>query len=218
MTKQKIGVVGSGSVAQTLASGLAKKGHETRIGSRDPKKLAEYAAKSGVAAGTFEEVAAFGDVVVLSVKGKIAEELVRSLGARLDGKIVIDTTNPIEDGPPVDGSIVPYFTGPNESLMERLQKAAPGARFVKAWNSVGAHLMIDPKFEGGPATMFVCGNDEAAKKDVAAILESVGWLAEDIGKASGARAIEPLCQLWCAPGFLRKDWAHAYRVVRPVKG
>jgi hypothetical protein len=101
--------------------------------------------------------------------------------------------------------------------MEQLQKAQPEARFVKSWNSVGAPLMIDPQLEGGRPTMFICGNDEAAKKEVSAILAEVGWDAEDIGKASGARAIEPLCQLWCAPGFLRGDWAHAYRVVRPAK-
>jgi predicted dinucleotide-binding enzyme len=212
----KIGVVGSGSVAQTVAQGLAKKGNDVRIGSRDPKKLAEYAQKSGVASGTFEDVVAHGDVIVFAVKGKIAEELVRSLARGLEGKVVIDTTNPIEDGPPVDG-IIPYFTGPNDSLMERLQRAAPGARFVKAWNSVGGAFMIDPVFEGGRASMFICGNDDAAKKTVAGILDSVGWDAEDIGKAAGARAIEPLCQLWCAPGFLRNDWAHAYRVVRPAK-
>jgi len=101
--------------------------------------------------------------------------------------------------------------------MEVLQKAHPSARFVKAWNSVGAHLMIDPHFEGGRATMFIAGNDDAAKKEVSTILDGVGWDAEDLGKASAARPIEALCQLWCAPGFLRNDWAHAYRVVRPSK-
>lgn len=217
MTTHKIGVIGSGSVAQTLASGLAKKGHDVRIGSRDPSKLAEYAGKSGVKTGTFEEVAAHGDIVILAVKGKVAVEAAAMVSKQIAGKIVIDTTNPIADGPPVDGSIVPYFTGPNESLMERLQKAEPAARFVKAWNSVGAHLMIDPAFEGGRACMFIAGNDDAAKKEVSALLDGVGWDVEDIGKASGARAIEPLCQLWCAPGFLRGDWAHGYRVVRPAK-
>jgi predicted dinucleotide-binding enzyme len=88
---------------------------------------------------------------------------------------------------------------------------------VKAWNSVGAHLMIDPKLEGGRPTMFIAGDDDAAKKEVAAILDGVGWEAEDVGKAAGARAIEPLCQLWCAPGFLRNDWAHALKIVRPAK-
>lgn len=212
----KIGVMGSGNVAQTLASGLAKKGHDVRIGSRDPSKLAEYAGKSGVKAGTFEEVAAFGDIVILAVKGKVALEAAAMVSKQIAGKVVIDTTNPIADGPNFDG-IIPYFTGPNDSLMERLQKAEPAARFVKAWNCVGAHLMIDPQLAGGRPSMFIAGNDDAAKKEVSTILASVGWDVEDVGKAAGARAIEPLCQLWCAPGFLRNDWAHAYAVLRPAK-
>ena len=130
------------------------------------------------------------------------------------GKVVIDTTNPIADEPPEDG-IVRYFTGPNDSLMERLQKAAPEARFVKAWNSVGNHLMINPKLPGGRPTMFICGNDATAKAQVSALLDGFGWDVEDVGTVKGARAIEPLCQLWCAPGFLRNDWVHAYKVLKP---
>jgi predicted dinucleotide-binding enzyme len=217
MTTHKIGVIGSGAVAKTVALGLTRKGHDVRIGSRDPSKLASYTAESGVTAGTFEEVAAHGEIVVLAVKGAIAVNAAAMVSRQIAGKIVIDTTNPIVEGPPVDGSIVPYFTGPNESLMERLQAAEPAARFVKAWNSVGANMMIDPQLEGGTPSMFIAGNDDAAKKTVSELLASVGWIAEDVGKASGARAIEPLCQLWCAAGFLRGDWAHAYMVLRPAK-
>ncbi len=211
---KKIGVVGSGSVAQVLAAGLAKKGHEVRIGSREPSKLADFASKSGVATGTFQEVAAFGEVVILAVKGTVAVEAAQSIASQIAGKVVIDTTNPIADAPPQDGILV-YFTGPNESLLERLQKAVPAARFVKSWSCVGNAFMIDPKLPGGRPTMFVAGDDAAAKKDVSAILDEVGWDYEDVGKAAGARAIEPLCQLWCAPGFLRNDWAHAFKVLKP---
>ena len=214
---KKIGVIGSGGVAKTLAAGLAKKGHDVRIGSRDPSKLAEFSTSSGLKTGTFQDVAAHGEIVILAVKGHVAVEVAASVSKQIAGKVVIDTTNPIIDGPPVDGSIVPVFTGPNESLMERLQAAEPTARFVKAWNSVGASLMIEPALAGGRPTMFIAGNDDAAKKDVAVILDSVGWDVEDIGKASGARPIEALCQLWCAPGFLRNDWARAYAVLRPAK-
>jgi predicted dinucleotide-binding enzyme len=213
---KKIGVVGSGTVAQVLAAGLAKKGHDVRIGSRDPQKLAEFASKSGVATGTFTDVAAFGEIVILAVKGTVAVEAAQSIASQIAGKVVIDTTNPIADAPPTDG-ILTYFTGPNDSLLERLQKAVPAARFVKSWSCVGNAFMIDPKLEGGRPTMFIAGNDDAAKKDVSAILDQVGWDVEDVGKAAGARAIEPLCQLWCAAGFLHKDWAHAYKVLRPAK-
>lgn len=211
---KKIGVMGSGSVAQVLAAGLAKKGHEVRIGSREPKKLAEFAAKSGIATGTFQEVAAFGEIVILAVKGTVAVEAAQSVASQIAGKVVIDTTNPIADAPPQDG-ILTYFTGPNDSLLERMQKAVPAARFVKSWSCVGNAFMIDPKLPGGRPTMFIAGDDAAAKKDVSAILDEVGWDVEDVGKAAGARAIEPLCQLWCAPGFLRNDWAHAFKVLKP---
>jgi hypothetical protein len=107
------------------------------------------------------------------------------------------------------------FTGPNESLLEQLQAAFPDARLVKAFNSVGNSLMVHPKLAGGTPTMFYCGNDELAKADVARIIQQLGWEPADMGTAKAARAIEPLCQLWCIPGFLRNDWNYAFHVLRP---
>src|SRR5215471_13624648 len=122
---QKIGVLGSASVGQTLAAGFKKHGYDVRIGSRTPAKLGDFSKSSGIASGTFADVAAWADAAVLAVSGKAAEEAVRSAGeANLRGKVLIDVTNPIADAPPVDG-LLQYFTGPNESLMERLQKAFP---------------------------------------------------------------------------------------------
>jgi predicted dinucleotide-binding enzyme len=97
--------------------------------------------------------------------------------------------------------------------MERLQKEFPDIRFVKAFNSVGNAFMVNPQFRGGKPTMFICGNDEAAKKTVSAIVDQFGWDVSDMGKAEGARAIEPLCMLWCIPGFLRNDWSHAFKLL-----
>ena len=212
--KEKIGVLGSGEVAQTLARGFKKKGYEVRIGTRHPEKLEELSVESGIPSGTFRDVAAYGTVLVLAVKGTAALSALELAGApALDGKVVIDTTNPIADAPP-DQGILRYFTEPNDSLMERLQAAYPKVRFVKAWNSVGNALMVDPMVAGGPPTMFYCGNDAGAKEVVARVLREFGWDTEDIGGAPGARALEPLCQLWCAPGFLRNDWSHAFKVVR----
>ena len=210
----KIGVLGSGHVGQALARGLAGLGHEVRIGSRAGDKLGDFTKASGIAEGSFGDVARFADVVVLAVKGTIAEGLVKELGAALDGKVVLDTTNPIADAPPKDG-IVQYFTGPNDSLLERLQAAAPKARVVKWFNSVGAHLMVQPKLPGGTPSMFVCGNDAEAKGVAGDLAKALGWSVEDVGSAAAGHAIEALCQLWCAPGFLRNDWAHAYAVLRP---
>lgn len=210
----KVGILGSGGVAQTLAKGFAAAGYDVQIGSRDPSKLAEFAAGAGIATGTFEAVAAGAPLLVLAVKGTAAEAIIKSLADHLVGKVVIDVNNPIADGPP-EGGIVPFFTGPNDSLLERLQAAAPAARFVKSWSCVGAHLMIHPQLPGGRPSMFICGDDAGAKAQVAAILDGFGWDVEDIGGRQGARAIEPLCQLWCAPGFLRNDWVHAFKMLRP---
>jgi len=164
-------------------------------------------------AGTFAETAAFGDVVVVALKGTAAEGVVGPIAGSLAGKTVLDATNPIAEAPPVNG-ILPFFTGPNESLMERLQKAAPEARFVKAFSCVGNPFMFRPSFPGGPPTMFICGNSDEAKAAVTAILQDFGWEAADIGKVEGARAIEPLCQLWCAPGLLRNQWTHAFKLLK----
>ena len=210
----RFGVLGSGVVAKVLTAGLKRHGYDVQIGSRDAGKLAAFAQETGVAAGTFAEVADAADVVVLAVKGTVASEALRLAGRdRLAGKVIIDTTNPIADAPPVDG-VLPYFTGPNESLMERLQTEFPAARFVKAFNSVGNASMVNPSFAGGPPTMFYCGNDAGAKRVVAALLEAFGWQPADMGSAIAARAIEPLCQLWCIPAFREQRVGHAFKLLQ----
>jgi predicted dinucleotide-binding enzyme len=210
----KIGVLGSGDVARTLASGFLKHGHSVLVGSRTSAKLKDWAASNpGGATGSFAEAAAFGEVLVLAVKGTVAAEALRLAGAAaLSGKPVIDACNPISDAPPEKG-VLRFFTGPNESLMEALQREFPAARFVKAFNSVGAARMVDPQFAGGRPTMFICGDDEAAKAQVARLLEQFGWESADMGSAEAARAIEPLCMLWCIPGFLRNQWTHAFKLL-----
>lgn len=210
----KLGVLGSGPVGQVLAKGLKQHGYEVKIGSRTPKKLADFSAASGIAAGTFAEIAAWAEGVVLAVKGTIAQDALKQAGARnLKGKVVIDTTNPIADEPPED-AVIRFFTGPNGSLMEQLQKALPDARFVKAFSSVGNSLMVNPQLPGGKPTMFYCGNDAEAKRIVARIIEQFGWEGADMGKATAARAIEPLCQLWCIPGFLENRWDQAFKLLK----
>jgi 8-hydroxy-5-deazaflavin:NADPH oxidoreductase len=210
----KVGVIGSGVVAQALGAGFLKHGHEVALGTRDPMKLKDWAAKhKGAAIKSFAESAAFGDVVVLAVAGDVALEAVKLAGG-LAGKTVIDATNPIGGGPPVNG-VLSFFTPQNESLMEQLQKAYPGAHFVKAFNSVGNGQMVNPRFAGGRPTMFICGDDAGAKRIVAQILDQFGWETEDMGAVEAARAIEPLCKLWCIPGVGKGDWsAHAFKLLR----
>jgi predicted dinucleotide-binding enzyme len=211
----RIGLLGSGQVATALADGFLAHGHQVMLGTRDRSKLQAWLAKNrqGAAAGV-AEAAAFGEVVVLAVKGTAAAQVLRAAeSANLAGKTIIDTTNPIADAPPANG-VLKFFTTLDDSLMEQLQREFPAARFVKAFNSVGNASMVDPRFKGGTPTMFICGNDQAAKKTVTGILEQFGWETEDMGGAEAARAIEPLCMLWCIPGFLRQDWVHAFKLLR----
>jgi predicted dinucleotide-binding enzyme len=210
---KKVGILGSAVVGQTLAQGFQQHGYEVCIGSRSPAKLAAFTESSGIPAGTFDAVAGWGELLVLAVHGTAAEEAMALAGVdNHRGKIVIDTTNPLSKEPPVDG-VLKVFTGPNESLLERLQVAFPKTRLVKAFNSVGTPRMVDPVYAGGRPTMFFCGNDAAAKAEVAEILTRFGWEPADMGVAAAARAIEPLCQLWCIPGFRENHWTHAFKLL-----
>lgn len=214
--KQRIGIIGTGDVGKALAKGFLEHGHQVMMGSRSPEKLASMRGTVGkeLATGSFKETAAFADVVVLAVKGTAAKEAVLAIGAdTLAGKVVVDTCNPIADAPPVNG-VLQFFTGRNESLLEQLQVAVPAARFVKAWSCVGSPHMVDPKFSGGKPTMFICGNDKDAKAAVSALLQAFGWDAEDMGAVESARAIEPLCQLWCIPGLSANRWNHAFKLLK----
>ena len=212
--KYKIGIIGSGQVAQVLASGFAKYGHTVMIGSRDVSKLNEWKSKSGtdVRTGSVADTASFGEVIVLAVKGSAAEKVVQGAAGALANKVILDTTNPIADVPPENG-VLKYFTDMNESLMEKLQKIVPSARFVKTFSSVGNSLMVNPKMDNKPS-MFICGNDDEAKKVVKGFLDQFGWETEDMGKVQAARAIEPLCMLWCIPGFIRNEWNHAFKILK----
>jgi 8-hydroxy-5-deazaflavin:NADPH oxidoreductase len=212
----KVGVIGSGVVAQTLGAGFLQHGHAVALGTRDPAKLKDWQAKNqGAQVKSSAEAAAFGDIVVLAVAGEAALDALKLAGAdAIGGKTVIDACNPIGGGPPVNG-VLSFFTPQNESLMEQLQKAFSDAHFVKAFNSVGAGQMVNPRFSAGRPTMFICGNDANAKKSVTQILDQFGWDTEDMGAVEAARAIEPLCKLWCIPGVGKGDWsAHAFKLLR----
>ncbi|MBH9579146.1 NADPH-dependent F420 reductase [Inhella proteolytica] len=211
-------ILGTGDVAKSLARGLRGLGHPVMLAGRDAAKtaatLADFAGETGSQTGSYAQAAAFGQTVVLAVKGHAAAAVLDAAGSALNGKLLIDATNPIEDATPEHG-VLRFFTGPNDSLGERLQQAFPSLRIVKAFNTVGAAHFVQPRFAGGPGSMFIAGNDAEAKAEVAALVRAFGWEPYDCGRIEGARATEPLCQLWCLPGLLRGDWAHAFKVIAP---
>ncbi|MEO6133310.1 MAG: NAD(P)-binding domain-containing protein [Saprospiraceae bacterium] len=216
MMSKKIGILGSGQVGIALANGFHKHGYEVMLGTNDAEKRAGILEKTNedISIGTFSDVAGFSDVLILAVKGSAAEEAIRIAGIEaLTNKIILDATNPIADAPPTNG-VLHFFTTLEESLMERLQNLAPEARFVKCFSCVGNARMIDPDFGGVKPTMFIAGNDDQAKERVTDILDEIGWETEDMGKAEGARAIEPLAILWCIPGMIRGQWSHAFKMLK----
>lgn len=213
----KIGVIGSGTVGKVLASAFLQEGHEVMLGSRNPEKpeVVKWKSENDKGqTGNFETTAAFAELIVLATKGIVTENAIELAGKNnFSGKIIIDATNPISDAPPVNG-IISFFTDQHQSFMEKLQMILPAAKFVKAFNSVGSALMYKPDFNGQLPTMFICGNDADAKKTITNILADFGWETEDMGVAAAARAIEPLCILWCIPGFLQNDWTHAFKMLK----
>ncbi|MEO7765941.1 MAG: NAD(P)-binding domain-containing protein [Ferruginibacter sp.] len=213
----KTGIIGSGIVGRVLATGLLKEGHEVMLGTRNTSKteVTDWQHENpGGKTGSFEDAATFGDLLVLATGGAVIEEAIDLAGKEnFTGKTVIDATNPISAAPPVNG-VLQFFTSINGSLMEKIQILVPGANFVKAFNSVGSSLMYKPDYGPVTPTMFICGNNEAAKKMVTELLTNFGWETEDMGSAEAARAIEPLCMLWCIPGFLHNQWNHAFKLLK----
>lgn len=214
--ESKIGIIGSGVVGQVLANAFVAEGNEVMLGTRNPAKqdLIKFQQENeSVQLGTFAQTAQFADIIVLAVSGAAAEEVINLAGIKnLENKIVIDATNPIAQKAPVN-DVLSFFTNLEESLMERLQQLVPDALFVKAFNSVGNAVMYKPSFGTAP-TMFICGNSAGAKAAVTQILSNFGWETADMGTVEAARAIEPLCMLWCIPGFKENSWTHAFKLLR----
>jgi 8-hydroxy-5-deazaflavin:NADPH oxidoreductase len=211
---KKVAVIGSGVVGEVLANGFLKHGYEVIRASRDPAKLQAWQKSAGAKASlaTPAEASKAADLAVLAVKGTAAEEALAACEGGLAGKTVLDTTNPIANAPPTNG-VLAYFTTFQESLMERLQKQAPDARFVKAFSCVGSAFMVNPDFGGIKPSMFICGANADAKREASTVLQQFGWEIEDLGAVEAARAIEPLCILWCIPGLTGKGWSHAFKLL-----
>ncbi|MBI5068610.1 MAG: NADPH-dependent F420 reductase [Deltaproteobacteria bacterium] len=215
MAKTKIGILGTGDVGRTLGAGLCALGHEVKIGSREPasEKLREWKARAGPLAstGTFAEAAASGDLLVLATLWTGTENALRLAGAgALAGKPLIDTTNPLDFS-----SGAPRLSlGHTDSAGEQVQRWAPQARVVKAFNTVGNAHMVKPQFPGGPPDMFLCGNDEPAKAAVSALCGELGWPTVDLGGIEMSRYLEPLAMVWIVHYFRTKSGNHALKLLR----
>lgn len=213
MQKVRVGVLGSGDVGRVLAAGFAGLGHDVTIGSRTPEKLRDWAETNGprLTAGTFEEAARFGDILVLATLGVSTEEAMHLAGLpHFENKVVLDTTNPLDftTTPPT------LSISGRDSLGERIQRLVPRAKVVKAFNTVGNAHMVHPKFGGGPPDMFVCGNDDGAKKIAAQICDAFGWGVADIGSIEGARYLEAMCMTWVLYGMRNGTWDHAFKLLK----
>jgi predicted dinucleotide-binding enzyme len=211
----KVGILGSGDVARTLGSAFIELGHPVKLGSRTPTSevLTSWKQKAGAHAsvGTFAEAAAYGEVLVLSTHGVENESAIRMAGPKLfSGKVVIDTTNPLQNLP---NALPSLAYGWSDSAGERVQKLLPDAHVVKAFNTVGYAHMFKPTFPGGPPDMFYCGNDAASKKKVGEWLRAFGWNPVDIGGIEGSRLLEPMCVLWVTIGILGGNWGIAWKLL-----
>ena len=204
---KKVGIIGSGHVAQALAKGFKDLGYQVRLGTRDISKLSNL---ENIEKGTVKEAIDYSNLLVLCVKGKVAVSVLN--GFDLSNKIVLDTTNPIDDIAPKNG-VLQFFTQKNHSLMQTLQETYPAAHFVKVFNSVGSHLMYKPEFDGQKPTMFYCGDNQDAKNTVRDIIELFGWDGLDMGNKESSGALESLCILWCIPGFRDNNWRHAFKLL-----
>lgn len=214
----KIGILGSGAVGQALGKGFASEGHEVMLGTREPgsEKITGWIEKTGkgVKSGTFEETARFGELLVVCPLYKAVEDIIKLAGKEnFKGKTVIDTTNPLTGEPPVNG-VLKYAKTEMGSAGETIQSWLPDSHVVKAFNSIGNMYMYEPKFEEGQPTMFICGNDSDAKKTVTGILGSFGWDVVDCGSIEASSALEGLCIIWCARGFLEGQWNHVFKLLK----
>lgn len=212
----KIGMLGTGDVGKALGTAFLKLGHEVQMGSRKRgnEKAAKWVMDSGKNAsyGTFAEAAKFGEIIVLATLGSATEEAIKLAGPEnFAGKLVIDTTNPLDFSRGMPPSM---FVGTTDSLGERIQRVAPGAHVVKAFNTVGNAHMFKPDFPGGPPDMFICGDNEDAKKKTTALLKDFGWGVVDIGPISGSRWLEPMCLTWVLHGIKSNSWNHAFKLLR----
>ncbi len=211
----KIGIIGSGVVGQQLGLGFIRLGHEVKIGTRDVSKLAEWLRQAGgnASVGSFKEAAEYGEIIVLATSWAGTENAINLAGKEnFSNKILIDVTNPLNfsQGPPPK-----LAASYGNSGTEQIQSWLPAARIVKAFNTISAYIMIDPKREEGEPDLFIAGSDEGAKKSVTEFARKFGWKSViDMGDLSQAYWLETFAMMWIYYGFRFNNWTHAFKLLK----
>ena len=212
----RVGILGTGDVGKALGNGFVTLGHDVKMGSREAKneKALGWARELGgkASVGTFADAASFGDIVVLATLGVANQSALKMAGPEtLRGKIVIDTTNPLDFSAGMPPKLA---VSGNDSGGERVQRLLPDAHVVKAFNTVGNAFMFRPSFPGGPPDMFFCGNNDDAKQKVVAILRDFGWGIVDVGGIESSRYLEAMCMVWVLSGIHTNSWTHAFKLLK----
>jgi predicted dinucleotide-binding enzyme len=208
----KIGVLGSGSAGRALATGFLDHAHRVMIGSRTPDKLRDWLREAGREAqvGTFAQAAQFGELIVLSVNGRAAENVIRLADLEsFAGKIVLDASDPLDFSSGRPG----LFVGTTDSLGERVQRLIPNAYVVKGLNIVQADVMINPTLTGGEPDMFIAGDSDEAKQTLTDLLEEFGWPVIDMGGIESARWLEALSMAWVVYSHRTGKTHHAFKLI-----
>jgi predicted dinucleotide-binding enzyme len=213
----RIGILGSGPVGRTLGEGFASNGHEVKLGSRTPGKQEVQdwlkTTEGKVSVGSFSDAATFAETVVLCCLGEATENVIKLAEPKnLDGKLVIDATNPLDFS---KGMPPGLFVGTTDSLGERVQRMLPNAKVVKCFNIVNNQTMISPQMKDGLPDMVICGNDEGAKQKVTELLKEFGWGEPiDIGGIDGSRWLEAYTALWVRLAVKLGNFRIAARILR----
>jgi predicted dinucleotide-binding enzyme len=214
----KIGIIGSGMVAQQLGLGFIKSGHDVKIGTRNPDKLKDWQNQAGVKASvsSFSDAARFGDFIVLATlwANDATKNAIEMAGkGNFGGKTVMDVTNPLLFD--VQGQPPRPAIGYPESGGALIQSWIPEAKVVKAFNIVTAYYMANPKLEEGTPDMFIAGDHSDAKETVRKIAAGWGWNSViDIGGIEQSYLLEAMALVWIRFGFLNNHWKHAFKLLR----
>jgi predicted dinucleotide-binding enzyme len=206
-----IAIIGVGNVGGALAGSAIKAGHRVTLASQDPSHAQQVAADTGAqAAGSVADAAADAELIVLAVPGGAAEDVVRALGDAASGKVVVDSTNPLNES-------YSDLTTSGTSNAELLQSAAPNAKVVKAFNTIFASRHGNPTEDGTPIDAFYAGDDAGAKAQVAELLQSLGFRPIDAGGLRMARTLEEMAflniGLNASNGWA---WQSAFKLVGPT--